>query len=94
MNKEKSHWDVIYIQVKKNINIFGNGQIDIEGAEKQALDGAKNIIMNNKPIIHLALNHSINDPYVLLPQILSFNKDYNFFKIYEGNAQSEFVLCK
>ena len=78
---------------KKN-NIFPTFiKADIEGGEKDMLIGAKNILQNNKPIIHLCLNHKDNDIFELPMIVKQINDDYNFYPMYEGDARSQYVLC-
>ena len=69
-------------------------KMDIEGAEQKALEGAKDLLKNYKPIIHIALNHYLNDPINLLSKIYSINNVYQFYKNFEGTANSQFALCK
>ena len=52
-------------------------KMDIEGAEKQALFGAKNIIRKKKPKLAICAYHKIEDIYELPQTILSIRPDYH-----------------
>ncbi len=49
---------------------------DIEGAEIDLINGAKNIIVNNKPMMAICLYHSIDDLYEIPLLLKGMNPDY------------------
>lgn len=67
---------------------------DIEGSELLMLQGAKNIIQQYKPTLNICLNHRDLDNCQISNFINDLNPNYNFSYFYEGEVQSQFVLCK
>ncbi|MDR2507110.1 MAG: FkbM family methyltransferase [Candidatus Accumulibacter sp.] len=53
-------------------------KMDIEGAEKEALLGAVEIIRQNKPRLAICAYHNLEDIYELPRTILAIRKDYRF----------------
>jgi FkbM family methyltransferase len=54
-------------------------KLDIEGAELNALKGAKNIIQKSKPILAICVYHSQND-FLDIPRLVStFRSDYKIY---------------
>ncbi|SET93908.1 FkbM family methyltransferase [Lacrimispora sphenoides] len=53
-------------------------KMDIEGAEKNALLGAKNVIQTAKPKLAICVYHKPEDLYELTELIHSYNPDYKF----------------
>lgn len=75
---------------KKDIPTFI--KMDIEGAEKQALLGAENIIKTYKPKLALCVYHKLEDLYEL-PRILKeFRTDYQFYLRHYSESYIETVL--
>ena len=54
-------------------------KLDIEGAETQALRGAKEIIKRSRPVIALSLYHLPKDPWELPAVLQELCQDYNYF---------------
>lgn len=54
-------------------------KMDIEGAEYEALVGAKNLICNNKPDIAICIYHSVNHIWDIPLLINSWNLNYKFY---------------
>ena len=54
-------------------------KMDIEGAEKEALIGAEQIIRCHKPKLAICVYHKPEDIYVLPELINSFREDYRFY---------------
>ena len=53
-------------------------KMDIEGAEKQAIEGAKETIKNHLPKLAIAVYHQPADLYEITKQIHELNPHYNF----------------
>jgi FkbM family methyltransferase len=53
-------------------------KMDIEGAEKEALIGASNVIKAGKPKLAICAYHKIEDTYELPQTILNIRDDYKF----------------
>ncbi|WP_072679790.1 FkbM family methyltransferase [Arcobacter sp. LA11] len=70
--------------INKKVNFI---KMDIEGAEVQALIGAKETIKKNKPILAISAYHKYDDLWTILETIKSFNIDYKFYmRMYEYNG--------
>lgn len=54
-------------------------KMDIEGAEKKALDGARETIQRYKPKLYICAYHRNEDFFALPEKILSLNPDYSIF---------------
>lgn len=54
-------------------------KMDIEGAEEQAIDGAKIILQKCKPKLNIAAYHKLEDFYRLILQIHSIVPEYKFY---------------
>ena len=52
--------------------------IDVEGAERDLLNGAVNTIKTQKPILSVSLYHSIDDYFEIIPWIANLNLGYEF----------------
>lgn len=69
-------------------------KVDIEGAEPLFLEGAKNTIIKQKPILLLSIYHNAHDFFELKPLIESWGVDYRY-RIYRPTietATSEILL--
>ena len=53
-------------------------KMDIEGAEQEALQGAKNVIVSNRPKLAIAAYHKIDDVYEFIKIIREFCPEYRF----------------
>ena len=62
--------------VCEKIDMIG---MDIEGAEKQAIWGAKSHIENDYPILAISAYHRLQDLWEIPLEILRISADYNFF---------------
>ena len=67
-------------------------KLDIEGAEKEALTGAKLIIGKAKPKLAISVYHKLKDIYELPQIILSINKDYKMVLRHYSEGLTETVL--
>ena len=64
--------------VKANNVKVGLIKVDIEGAEPLFLEGAKNTICEQKPILLISIYHNSHDFFELKPLIESWNLGYTF----------------
>ena len=53
-------------------------KMDVEGAEKEAIQGAENTLKNHKPKLNIALYHRSCDVFSIPLQIAEINPDYKF----------------
>ncbi len=67
-------------------------KLDIEGAEKEALQGAQHIISTRKPKMALACYHKHRDLVDLALQLRGYNPDYKFYLRHYGDYFLETVL--
>lgn len=64
--------------VKENNLNVGFIVVDIEGAELDLLDGAKNTIMTQKPILTISIYHRLKDFVEIIPWIADLDLGYEF----------------
>jgi len=67
-------------------------KMDIEGAEYDALSGAKNIIVNQKPTLAISVYHKFDDIYKLPFLIESFGVKYKYYLRHYAMCSAETVL--
>jgi FkbM family methyltransferase len=67
-------------------------KMDIEGAEIKALQGAKNIISNQKPKLAICVYHKPEDIFEIPELLLKLNPEYNFKLRHYGTSAYETVL--
>ena len=77
---------------QNHINSVEFIKMDIEGAERDALIGAKNIIINDKPKLAISLYHKYDDFYEIPNLILSFRPDYKLYIRHASEQLWETVL--
>ena len=68
--------------VEENNLDVGFITVDVEGAEKDLLNGALNTIRSQKPILNISIYHSVDDFFEIIPWISNLNLEYEF-KIYK-----------
>jgi len=66
--------------------------MDIEGAEKEALIGAEQIIRKVKPKLAICVYHKPEDIYELTRLIYNFNPNYKFALRQQANLLAETVV--
>ena len=54
-------------------------KLDIEGAEQDAIDGAKNTIIKYHPILAICIYHKAEDWYKIPKKVLEINKNYKVY---------------
>ncbi|MDE6202606.1 MAG: FkbM family methyltransferase [Lachnospiraceae bacterium] len=67
-------------------------KMDIEGAEKEALIGAQNIIKNQKPKLAVSIYHKKEDIWELPKLLLEMNPEYRFYLRHYSLREAETVL--
>lgn len=67
---------------ENNLNV-GYITIDVEGAEKDLLNGALNTLKTQRPILTISIYHSVNDFFDIIPWVANLNLDYEFKVIKE-----------
>lgn len=58
---------------------FSYVKMDVEGAEKEAIEGMTELLRSQKPKLSIAAYHRTEDLTVLIPQIHSINPDYRIY---------------
>jgi FkbM family methyltransferase len=54
-------------------------KLDIEGAEQDAIKGAKKLIKRDKPILAICIYHKAEDWYKIPKQVLAIEPEYNIY---------------
>lgn len=68
-------------------------KMDIEGAEQNALIGAKGHIVHDRPQLAICVYHTIADLWLIPTIIYSYNRNQKFYLRYHGNnVPEEFVF--
>lgn len=67
-------------------------KMDIEGAELNALKGAKNTIVKNRPRLAICVYHKYEDFYKIPQYILSLAPEYRFYLRHYSTMECETVL--
>lgn len=65
---------------------------DIEGSEKELIDGGRNIIATNKPMLALCVYHIFDDIVDIPLKIIDINPDYKISIRHHMSIESETVL--
>lgn len=69
-------------------------KMDIEGAELEALKGAKGIICRDKPKIAVCVYHNKEDIFLIPKLLLEYNSDYKFwFRHYSLNNEETVIYA-
>jgi len=67
-------------------------KMDIEGAERKALSGAKNIITQYHPKLAICVYHNGNDYWAIPKQVLSYRDDYDIYLRHYTEGVDETVM--
>lgn len=78
--------------IEEKINKIDFIKLDIEGAEKAALEGCKKVIEKHHPKLAICIYHKPNDIFEIFKLIQSFNVAYNFYLKLNSSSFHEFVL--
>jgi hypothetical protein len=68
--------DTIDNIVKQKVDYI---KLDIEGAEQDAIDGAKETIRKYKPILAICIYHKAQDWYKIPKKVLEIQSDYKVY---------------
>lgn len=81
---------------ENNLNI-GLISVDVEGAEMDLLEGAKNTIINQKPILNISIYHKVSDFFDIIPWVANLKLGYEFQLLKEEPSSfltDTIVKCK
>ena len=68
--------------------------MDIEGSEPKAIDGCKETIRRDSPVLAICLYHRLEDVWEIPRQINRLNKNYNFYlKRYSDDGWELVLYC-
>ncbi|WP_417762008.1 FkbM family methyltransferase [Shewanella sp.] len=67
-------------------------KLDIEGAEPQAIEGAKNLLRNHGPKLAISAYHEPNQLWQLIEQISEYNPNYKFWFVHHSQQLFESVI--
>lgn len=92
---DESQTDFIDVVKLDDINECKNAtfiKMDIEGSELEALKGAENIIIDNKPKLAICIYHSDNDMIDIINYIHNIVPEYKIFVRQHGMFELETVM--
>lgn len=103
-NRYETSWEEIIVQestidafVEENNLEVGYINVDVEGAELDLLNGAKNTIINQRPILAISIYHQAKDFFEIIPWINNLNLGYEF-RLFKENPkyflQETMVIAK
>lgn len=72
--------------------IVGFIKMDIEGAELDALHGAKNTILRDKPLLAICVYHLRGDVFAIMDYLHQLLPEYRFWLRHYGSLMTETVL--
>ena len=68
-------------------------KMDIEGAEKEALQGCANLIRKNHPMLAISIYHKIQDLFLIPLYIWNLSHDYSLYiRVYSERSDTE-IIC-
>ncbi|MFI3227021.1 MAG: FkbM family methyltransferase [Clostridia bacterium] len=80
----QSFENVVEVPVNSVDNIMGDKPVtlikmDVEGAERQAIEGARNTIKHNKPRLNIAIYHRNEDLFDIIFRLYEICPEYKFY---------------
>lgn len=75
-NYQAQNIDTIDNLIKNKVDFI---KLDIEGAEQDTIQGAKNTILQNHPVLAICIYHKAQDWYKIPQLILGIRDDYNIY---------------
>ena len=75
-NYQAQNLDTIDNIVKNKIDFI---KLDIEGAEQDAIEGARETIKKYKPVLAICIYHKAEDWYKVPQKVLAINKEYKIY---------------
>ncbi len=75
-----------------NDETVGLLKMDIEGAELDALYGAKNTIVRDRPLLAICVYHKQGDTLAIMDYLQKLVPDYRFWLRHYGSASTETIL--
>jgi FkbM family methyltransferase len=81
--------DSIDNQIKESISFI---KMDIEGAERNAIKGTKEHILNDHPKLAICCYHRVDDLWIIPEQILSMREDYEIYLRHYTDGLHETVM--
>jgi hypothetical protein len=63
--------------------------LDVEGAEREALDGARKTIARHRPVLQVSIYHTLADLFELPLHIHHEHRDYMFFVGHHNTYSTE-----
>ncbi len=67
-------------------------KMDIEGAELDAIEGAKEVIARHKPFLSVSIYHKTSDLWEIPQRIKEIRPDYTFYVEHYSSAMGETIL--
>ena len=77
---------------QNNIAKVGMIKLDIEGSEREAISGSKQVILRDKPKLAISIYHKPDDFHVIPEIITAIRDDYKFYIRHAGDDLCETVL--
>ena len=94
--EEKAGSDIQIVRLDDDLSTERGGigfiKMDVEGAELEALEGAKRILREEAPICAICVYHRVNDLLEILWYILQLNKKYRVFLRHYSSVFTETVM--
>ncbi len=88
----ETYIDVVALDVQLRGKEVSFIKMDIEGAEMEALKGAKQIIQSQSPTLAISVYHRFHDIFTIPALIQSYSSAYSFYLRHYTNYISETIL--
>ena len=84
--------DVVTVDMLLNGDKVTFIKMDIEGAEREALEGSKDTICEHRPKLAISIYHKYDDLWVIPYRLMNEYPEYNFYIRQYGRGTNETVL--